>query len=55
MYAAQRMGVDPAACAVIEDSRPGVKAARAAHPGQRAMTFRQPSIVTVEAGAGRAP
>ncbi|MEV6671012.1 HAD family hydrolase [Streptomyces sp. NPDC051162] len=29
-YAARRMGVDPAACAVVEDSRPGVEAARAA-------------------------
>ncbi|MEU9177338.1 HAD family hydrolase [Streptomyces sp. NPDC048550] len=30
LYAARRMGVDPSACAVVEDSRPGVKAARAA-------------------------
>ncbi|MFF1490265.1 HAD family hydrolase [Streptomyces sp. NPDC058319] len=30
LYAAQRMGVDPAACAVVEDSGPGVLAARAA-------------------------
>ncbi|MFE1874006.1 HAD family hydrolase [Streptomyces sp. NPDC059496] len=30
LYAAQRMGIDPAACAVVEDSRPGVEAARAA-------------------------
>ncbi|MCX4803975.1 HAD family hydrolase [Streptomyces sp. NBC_01214] len=30
LYAARRMGVDPAACAVVEDSRPGVEAARAA-------------------------
>ncbi|MCX4776725.1 HAD family hydrolase [Streptomyces sp. NBC_01264] len=30
LYAARRMGVDPAACAVVEDSRPGVQAARAA-------------------------
>ncbi|MFD6875976.1 MULTISPECIES: HAD family hydrolase [unclassified Streptomyces] len=30
LYAAQRMGVDPAACVVVEDSRPGVLAARAA-------------------------
>ncbi|MEV7510371.1 HAD family hydrolase [Streptomyces sp. NPDC089922] len=29
-YAAQRMGVDPAACVVVEDSAPGVEAARAA-------------------------
>lgn len=30
LYAARRMGVDPAACAVVEDSRPGVQAARSA-------------------------
>ena len=30
LYAADRMGVDPAACAVVEDSRYGVEAARAA-------------------------
>ncbi|MCX5149365.1 MULTISPECIES: HAD family hydrolase [unclassified Streptomyces] len=30
LYAARRMGVDPSACAVVEDSRPGVEAARAA-------------------------
>ncbi|MFE5804629.1 HAD family hydrolase [Streptomyces sp. NPDC056491] len=30
LYAAQKMGIDPAACVVIEDSRPGVEAARAA-------------------------
>jgi HAD superfamily hydrolase (TIGR01509 family) len=30
LHAARRMGVDPAACAVVEDSRPGVQAARAA-------------------------
>ncbi|MEU6212112.1 HAD family hydrolase [Streptomyces sp. NPDC090085] len=29
-YAARRMGVDPAACVVVEDSAPGVEAARAA-------------------------
>ncbi|MEU5069764.1 HAD family hydrolase [Streptomyces virginiae] len=37
LYTAQRMGVDPAACAVVEDSRPGVDAARAA--GMRAFGF----------------
>lgn len=37
LYAAQRMGVDPAACAVVEDSRPGVQAARAA--GMRAFGY----------------
>lgn len=30
LYAAQRMGVDPEACAVVEDSQYGVQAARAA-------------------------
>ncbi|MFB7245524.1 haloacid dehalogenase [Streptomyces populi] len=30
LHAARQMGVDPAACAVVEDSRPGVHAARAA-------------------------
>jgi beta-phosphoglucomutase-like phosphatase (HAD superfamily) len=37
LHAAQRMGVDPAACAVVEDSRPGVQAARAA--GMRAFGY----------------
>ncbi|MFJ7266813.1 HAD family hydrolase [Streptomyces sp. NPDC099050] len=37
LYAAQRMGVDPAACAVVEDGRPGVQAARAA--GMRALGY----------------
>ncbi|MER7693199.1 HAD family hydrolase [Streptomyces sp. NPDC097610] len=37
LHAAQRMGVDPADCAVIEDSRPGVQAARAA--GMRAFGY----------------
>lgn len=37
LYAARRMGVDPAACAVVEDSRPGVQAARAA--GMRAFGY----------------
>ncbi len=30
LLAAQRMGVEPSACAVVEDSLPGVRAARAA-------------------------
>lgn len=30
LYAAQQMGVDPEACVVVEDSQPGVHAARAA-------------------------
>jgi beta-phosphoglucomutase-like phosphatase (HAD superfamily) len=37
LYAAERMGVDPTACAVIEDSRYGVEAARAA--GMLALGF----------------
>ncbi|MGW6705372.1 HAD family hydrolase [Streptomyces sp. NPDC054956] len=37
LYAAERMGVDPAACAVVEDSRSGVEAARAA--GMRAFGY----------------
>jgi HAD superfamily hydrolase (TIGR01509 family) len=37
LYAAARMGVDPARCAVVEDSRYGVEAARAA--GMRAVGF----------------
>lgn len=37
LHAAQRMGVDPAACVVVEDSRPGVQAARAA--GMRALGY----------------
>ncbi|MBT2450916.1 HAD family hydrolase [Streptomyces sp. ISL-43] len=37
LHAARRMGVDPAACVVVEDSRPGVQAARAA--GMRAFGY----------------
>ncbi|MEV7533455.1 HAD family hydrolase [Streptomyces hydrogenans] len=37
LYAARRMGVDPAACAVVEGSGPGVAAARAA--GMRAFGY----------------
>ncbi len=37
LYAARRMGVDPATCAVVEDSRYGVEAARAA--GMLALGF----------------
>lgn len=37
LHAASRMGVEPAACAVVEDSRYGVEAARAA--GMRAFGF----------------
>ncbi len=37
LHAAERMGVDPAACAVVEDSRYGVEAARAA--GMRVFAY----------------
>jgi len=37
LYAARQMGVDPAACVVVEDSQPGVRAARAA--GMRAFGY----------------
>ncbi len=37
LYAADRMGVPPAACVVVEDSRPGVEAARAA--GMHVLAF----------------
>ncbi|RKT18609.1 HAD superfamily hydrolase (TIGR01509 family)/HAD superfamily hydrolase (TIGR01549 family) [Streptomyces sp. 1114.5] len=37
LHAARSMGVDPAACVVVEDSRPGVQAARAA--GMRALGY----------------
>lgn len=37
LHAARRMGVDPSACAVVEDSRYGVEAARAA--GMRAFGY----------------
>jgi len=37
LHAARQMGVDPAACVVVEDSQPGVRAARAA--GMRALGY----------------
>ncbi|MER6304009.1 HAD family hydrolase [Kitasatospora sp. NPDC001539] len=37
LHAARTMGVDPAACVVVEDSEPGVRAARAA--GMRALGY----------------
>jgi HAD superfamily hydrolase (TIGR01509 family) len=37
LHAAQRMGAEPACCVVVEDSRAGVQAARAA--GMRALAF----------------
>jgi HAD superfamily hydrolase (TIGR01509 family) len=56
LHAAQRMGVDPAACAVVEDSPFGIQAAKAA--GMRAFAYagglipaerlRAPGIVVFE-------
>nr|WTB30850.1 HAD family hydrolase [Streptomyces sp. NBC_00830] len=37
LHAARQMGIDPAACVVVEDSQPGVQAARAA--GMRAFGY----------------
>jgi HAD superfamily hydrolase (TIGR01509 family) len=37
LHAAERLGVEPAACAVVEDSRAGLEAARAA--GMRAFAY----------------
>jgi HAD superfamily hydrolase (TIGR01509 family) len=37
LHAAERMAADPAGCVVVEDSRPGVQAARAA--GMRVLAF----------------
>ncbi|MFD0593348.1 HAD family hydrolase [Catellatospora coxensis] len=37
LHAAARMGADPARCVVVEDSRPGVQAARAA--GMRVLAY----------------
>jgi HAD superfamily hydrolase (TIGR01509 family) len=37
LHAAERMDADPASCVVVEDSRPGVEAARAA--GMRVLAF----------------
>lgn len=37
LHAARQMGVDPSACVVVEDSQPGVQAARAA--GMRALGY----------------
>ena len=37
LYAAEQMAADPAGCVVVEDSRPGVEAARAA--GMRVLAF----------------
>ena len=51
LYAARRMGFDPAATAVVEDSVPGVQAARAA--GMRALAFaRHTDARELEAAGG---
>jgi HAD superfamily hydrolase (TIGR01509 family) len=47
LHAAERMGFDPAATAVVEDSVPGVEAARAA--GMRALAFARGSDADAEA------
>ncbi len=52
-YAARRMGFDPATTAVVEDSVPGVQAARAA--GMRALAFaRHTEAPELEAAGGEA-
>jgi HAD superfamily hydrolase (TIGR01509 family) len=52
LHAAAAMGADPAACAVVEDSRPGVEAARAA--GMRAFAFTGGGLTPPERLAGPA-
>jgi HAD superfamily hydrolase (TIGR01509 family) len=54
LHAAHRMGAEPAACVVIEDSDPGVEAARAA--GMRVLGFaaRSDAAALTAAGAERA-
>jgi HAD superfamily hydrolase (TIGR01509 family) len=47
LHAAQRMGFDPAATAVVEDSVPGIEAARAA--GMRALAFARGNDADAEA------
>jgi len=53
LHAARRMGFDPAMTAVVEDSLPGVQAARAA--GMRALAFARHTDAGVLAGAGGEP
>ncbi|MEA2154650.1 MAG: hypothetical protein QOE11_790 [Solirubrobacteraceae bacterium] len=47
LHAAQRMGFDPASTAVVEDSVPGIEAARAA--GMRALAFARNNAADAEA------
>jgi HAD superfamily hydrolase (TIGR01509 family) len=53
LHAARRMGFDPAATAVVEDSVPGIEAARAA--GMRALAFARHSDPELLAAAGGEP
>jgi HAD superfamily hydrolase (TIGR01509 family) len=53
LHAARRMGFDPARTAVVEDSVPGVEAARAA--GMRALAFARHSDAGLLAAAGGEP
>jgi HAD superfamily hydrolase (TIGR01509 family) len=53
LHAAHRMGFDPAATAVVEDSVPGIEAARAA--GMRALAFARHTDPELLAAAGGEP
>jgi HAD superfamily hydrolase (TIGR01509 family) len=53
LHAARRMGFDPAATAVVEDSVPGVEAARAA--GMRPLAFARHTDAGLLAAAGGEP
>jgi HAD superfamily hydrolase (TIGR01509 family) len=53
LHAARRMGFDPAVTAVVEDSVPGVEAARAA--GMRALAFARHTNPDLLAAAGGEP
>ena len=53
LHAARRMGFDPAATAVVEDSVPGIEAARAA--GMRALAFARHTDSELLAAAGGEP
>jgi HAD superfamily hydrolase (TIGR01509 family) len=53
LHAARRMGFDPATTAVVEDSVPGIEAARAA--GMRALAFARHTDAELLAAAGGEP
>jgi HAD superfamily hydrolase (TIGR01509 family) len=53
LHAARRMGFDPAVTAVVEDSVPGIEAARAA--GMRALAFARHTDAELLAAAGGEP